>query len=656
MKYQNGKPGQGTLQPPLEPRRGNVLQVLGIARISGHMQDERSLEDQEALYHERLRQFTHLKYEFKIIAGVGSGELLDRKEYHQALQEVETGRYDLVICEDLGRIVRRVQMIIFCELAVDIATRVISLNDSLDTADENWRVIAGVAAIRHELYNADTAKRIRRTHRNRFMQGEMIHLISLGYIVPPGARYDHEILVDPALAVIIDKVFTRLEEGWNYAMVADWLNQQGVPPPKYCRVNKWTAGNVPQFFRNSILKGLRVRNMRMNVRVNRSGKRKSVRAPESERLVRFCPNLVIIEPSRFDRVMRLLDARNGKYRRKSVDGLDPRQNKPRKRTVWPGQHLVCGVCGRPLHFGAHGQMQNLICSGVRDYLCWNAVSVNGPIARDKIIKAIAEAIASLPDFEQALVEDLAKTMEEFAVQQNERMVEEQSRFDKLRRRQENLIGAIADYGMSEALKTGLTAVESDIASCKDGIEQLNDQLPETPSLPSLSEIKTMALDALKELASESQEFALLLRKWIPSIYVMPCRLLQLGQPVQRAYFTLDLASFLPCQAYREKFGHLLRKEMVVDLFDMPAREKLRVQIVKLKREGYQHRQIATMLGTYTQTVHLALELQAEMDAMGITDPVLPILEPPANDNKWRRHRHVRFRFTAFPGFPKRLGD
>jgi hypothetical protein len=40
----------GALQPPLVPRNGATLRVLGIARISTEHQDQRSLADQEALY------------------------------------------------------------------------------------------------------------------------------------------------------------------------------------------------------------------------------------------------------------------------------------------------------------------------------------------------------------------------------------------------------------------------------------------------------------------------------------------------------------------------------------------------------------------------------------------------------------------------------
>jgi hypothetical protein len=45
-----------SLHPPLQPRRGNVLRVMGVARISTLSQDEKSLADQEALYRQWLDQ------------------------------------------------------------------------------------------------------------------------------------------------------------------------------------------------------------------------------------------------------------------------------------------------------------------------------------------------------------------------------------------------------------------------------------------------------------------------------------------------------------------------------------------------------------------------------------------------------------------------
>jgi hypothetical protein len=52
--------------------------------------------------------------------------------------------------------------------------------------------MAGFAR-RHEMYNADTAKRIRRSLRNRFQMGGVIQSVIFGYIKPPGVKTDAEL-------------------------------------------------------------------------------------------------------------------------------------------------------------------------------------------------------------------------------------------------------------------------------------------------------------------------------------------------------------------------------------------------------------------------------------------------------------------------------
>src|SRR5262249_42217967 len=158
---------------------------------------------------------------------------------------------------------------------------------------------------------------------------------------------------------VYEEMFRRLEDGASYAEIADWLNEQKVPLPPYARSSRWTCALVSRLIHNPILKGVRVRNQKMSKRVNQTGRRKSVPAPPSERLERHCPHLEFIAPARYDRLIHLLDARNAKYRRKGLDGRDSRKNVPKKRTVWPGQHLDCGICGRPLVYGGHGQKDHL---------------------------------------------------------------------------------------------------------------------------------------------------------------------------------------------------------------------------------------------------------------------------------------------------------
>src|SRR5947209_14881042 len=130
--------GSSELHPPLAPpKNGHGYEILCVSRVSDPKpgkQDERSLDDQEASYREWLQRNLNQPFETTVIARKGSGELLDTIEYQRAINEVATRKYDLVLCEDLGRIVRRIHAHLFCEHCEDCDTRLFSKNDHVDTA------------------------------------------------------------------------------------------------------------------------------------------------------------------------------------------------------------------------------------------------------------------------------------------------------------------------------------------------------------------------------------------------------------------------------------------------------------------------------------------------------------------------------------------
>ena len=181
------------LHPPLSARRGSTIRVLGVARISTLNQDRLSLDDQRALYERWLADHTDLPWKMKMIATQASGERLDRDELKCIRRLVRKRKVDVIIAEDLGRVIRRVHAMIFCELCEDNGVRFIAINDHIDTFQENWRDQSFFAAFRHEHYNADTAKRIRRSLRNRFMQGGALRPLIFGYGLRPGGKTDADI-------------------------------------------------------------------------------------------------------------------------------------------------------------------------------------------------------------------------------------------------------------------------------------------------------------------------------------------------------------------------------------------------------------------------------------------------------------------------------
>jgi DNA invertase Pin-like site-specific DNA recombinase len=343
------------LDPPLAPRHGRTLKVLGICRISTVHQDEKSLEDQEALLRRFVRDHYDGPVEWEIVAGRGSGEYLDRADLARAEALIESRAFDLVVAEDLARLCRRVRAYEICEMAQDCGTRLVAINDNVDTAREDWHLGALFSVFRHESYTRDTGKRIRRTLRNRFEQGGVVQCLPYGYIKPPGAKSDTDVSKDPAAAEAYDMIFRRLEEGASFREVADALNARGIPTGPWSRSDRWTGPSLAQVVRNPILKGVRRRNQMVSERVHRTGRRKSVKAPRGEQLYREVPHLAFIEPARYDRLVAELADRNEAYgrgrRAKATERPAPAS---RKRTAWPGQHVTCGACGRPFYWGGHG--------------------------------------------------------------------------------------------------------------------------------------------------------------------------------------------------------------------------------------------------------------------------------------------------------------
>ena len=348
-----------------KPKNGTKFKGIGVARISRETQDEKSWEDQEAFYREWLdRTYERDNYELRVIEYQGSGQILDHAEFLELCDLVATGNYDFVIAEDLSRIIRRLQAVIFCEEAEALGTRVVGIGDPVDTAIEGWEYAAVFTSLKNKAFCKDTARRIRRTLRNRFANGEIVMCLQYGYIKPHPGASDEEVQKDPEAVVIYEKWISMLEDGATYAEVARWLESENIPTGPYCTSKKWTVAMVKRLTYNPILKGERHRNKK-KVRRKQNGRPKCVDAPPEELLIRRVPHLAFVEPERWDHLIRQLDERNKKYQRSAERKNDPRADIPKRETRWPGQHLRCGVCGRLYVHGGQGKKERMMCNGAR---------------------------------------------------------------------------------------------------------------------------------------------------------------------------------------------------------------------------------------------------------------------------------------------------
>ena len=164
---------------PLVPKApGSELQVVAIGRISTVHQDVENIEASYRYIQDYLGRIYRGPMNIRLLGEQASGMLTDRATIREAEDLVAGGKVDLVIAEDLARIYRNPRyQYDFVQNAVDVGTRVICIGDNLDTADENWEISMGAAALRHGLHIPDTRRRVRRTATHSFHKGGMVQKI-----------------------------------------------------------------------------------------------------------------------------------------------------------------------------------------------------------------------------------------------------------------------------------------------------------------------------------------------------------------------------------------------------------------------------------------------------------------------------------------------
>lgn len=642
----------------VKPRNGHTLVVGIVARISGCIgQKEASLEDQEDHGMEVVDEMYEGPVEYRLIATKAKGERLDRPELAEIEQMLGKGELDLLIQEDIGRLIRGPDASRLWGIAVDHGTRCLAPNDCCDTADDNWEQDVMNACAEHVGHNAHTSKRIKQKKMNRFKKyGGATPCEIYGYIKPEGAKTFDDWMKDDAATPDIQEGLRRLKLTLNCSAVADWLNEQGVPVGKYCDRKEWYGAMVRRYYSNPLLKGQPGRGFMHTVKHHATGRRISVSNPKGP-VFRDCPHLAHVNPVEFDEVNALLKAKNAKRRRNPVNGIDPRWRIPRKRTAFPGQHACCWYCGAHCVWGANGLTGSLMCSASRQWRCWNSFSFSGSLAVERLVLAITAELHQLNGFETQFADMIRLAQRDRSggvAEEWERLVSDEAAFAK---EKENFNNAIAMFGARPTLLEQLNNIEGregDLVRRRHRLEHLQTKDLELPE--SVGELRQRLEDEFVRLAIDSPEFGDLMRQLVPEFYVYLVRLPDGGPPLPRAKVKLTLAGIVPDASLVPGLGELLTRELTLDLFDRPPqRERIRKEAARLAAQGVFQRQIAETLTdekTYQAVVQKALVLDRKIKELGLDSPYVLVTEPPEDILKLRRHKNPKYRFEPREGYQR----
>jgi hypothetical protein len=353
------------------------------------------------------------------------------------------------------------------------------------------------------------------------------------------------------------------------------------------------------------------------------------------------PHLAFIEPDRYDRLIAALDARHAGPRVRGP-GLAAAGagGVPKKRTIWPGQHVTCGICGRAYYWGGHGQIRHLMCSGARAYRCWNAATFDGTEGGRRLAEAVLSLVEALPDFDATFREKVEAATRARRSARLEALGRLDREVEAADRELTNLIDAVARMGYSPALQDRLREVEAREARLDAERADLRRRPDEAPPLPPVDELRRRAREAVGRLDFDDPEFGRLMHRLVPRIEVFPCQPLDGGAVVLRAEMTVNLAPLVGAAA--DGLGGLMVATATVDLFDPPQRVAYRERVGALRARGLTERAAARELGLTVTAAQRAMALQRRMQAAGVADAYRRLSAP--TEGRPGRHQHPRYRF------------
>jgi site-specific DNA recombinase len=297
-----------------------------------------------------------------------------------------------------------------------------------------------------------------------------------------------------------------------------------------------------------------------------------------------------------------------------------------------------------------------MCSGAREWWCWNSIGFPGDLAARRITEAITTRLDQLDDFSDQFAEILSRASQDVSGGLSERWAKVLHAEKQLLTEKDNLMAAITAYGPRPMLHDKLAkleASEKELAQERYRLEHLQGQRIRVPESP--KHLRSVLAEGFHRQALDSPEFGDLLRQPVPEFHVFLVRMCDGGHLLPRARVKLSLAGSFEDIDRVPELRDLLSQVVTLDLFDEPPqRERIRVEAVRLAASGMTYQQIANRLPDHptSTAVGNSLALERMMRGLGITSPYVILDSPPDDYSKLRRHKNKKYRFEPLEGYPR----
>lgn len=634
---------------PLIPKDSTgPLRVLEIGRVSTFHQNVENIDASYAEVERFLATIYTGPMEVKQLGEQGSGMLTERETIIEAEEEIESGTWDLVIMEDLSKPYRNPAFqYAFVHTCVDHDTRLISVGDGLDTANEQWEIMLGGAVHRHSAHIPDTRRRVKRTATYSFHRGGMTLKVKYGYRkltkeeAASGQFGPKELRIAKIAesTPIIAEMRRRVMNGANYVAVAEWLIAEGIPPGPYVTSKKWTGKLVRELLRDPILSGMRTFRDVVHKVIFKTGKHKrrpNPDGPETE----IVPELAHMTREEQVALWDVMDAR-GEGFGPAKGRNNPLYNRARSKSIFPAQLARCGICGGVMYRSLNDQLRCQHSITSRGGNCWNHVLVHCEQAREKILSWLLQELKQYPDIQKVLLDEAWMEYQHANRKLTSTLKAIDKRIANLTGQAENITTAIADGGKIKSLVTRLKELERQIKEAEKERDSTIVSQQVDVHYETRDEMAEHLDQAVLDLARTSFEFADLMRRVFVKFDIVPVQDLTTGQVHPQAKLVVRLANLLgggnEVPAGQVEPSDL---ETTVDLFDPPVHILHMPACVQMKREYPELtlKQIADKLEINRMTVKRALDYSRKMEREGLTDPYRVLENKPEYASRWKRRK------------------
>ena len=383
----------------------NTAGYLRLSREDGDKAESDSIANQRKLLEQYIKNHPELHLvDFYQDDGY-TGTNFDRPAFRSMEADIRAGKVNCVLVKDLSRFGRDyIEMGRYLERVFPAqGVRFIAVNDHVDSAQGRYDLLLPMKNLFNTQYARDISDKVRSAIRAKQQRGEFVGAFpSYGYRKDP---VDHNhLLIDPAAAQVVRRIFDLFEQGYGKVKIAKLLNAEGVPSPseykrllgeryhngrKLEQTTYWTYATIHRILQNRMYAGCMEQGR--NTRPTLHGK--AVQRDRSEWTVVSDTHEAIIGPEQWERVQALLG------RRTRQPGFAQEQS------PFAG-FLRCGDCGRGMVKTRHGGGLYYTCGSYQRY---------GPTVctSHRISHAILERIV-LDDLNQifASVQDLWALAEE----------------------------------------------------------------------------------------------------------------------------------------------------------------------------------------------------------------------------------------------------